>query len=230
MNLTIENLDIRCLCTHELIGDMHSFINDMSFNFSTGVYAIVSEPDLVGWALSSYITGHYKSLNQYNASNVSIKIDDKEMKYHQLLETSCCIGSRYATMKKQNRGKVIDLINKAQKSNRSACSMEEIKEKFQLGEKLYKPLEEMGNFIWNATAGLGWAKGRRIFCYPWLSNYRLKSIENRIGNVSHTLSEMGGIVILPVSSSQQAVALNINRNNILCVRVGDNGKYFLDVE
>lgn len=75
----------------------------------------------------------------------------------------------------------------------------EIRDIFHLDlARFERPLNGVGNEIFNAMAAIGYCWGKEIFCLPWLSQNRINMYNSYMHDVLCTLNNLKKIVVLPI--------------------------------
>ncbi|MWC29494.1 hypothetical protein [Paenibacillus sp. MMS18-CY102] len=66
--------------------------------------------------------------------------------------------------------------------------------------RLDREMKYISNERWNASAAIGLASGKRIFCFPWLDDSVNEIIRARLQLCSNVLKKNNCILIIPIQS------------------------------
>lgn len=134
-------------------------------------------------------------------------------------EDICIDGRRYAEKKRVEEGWMMgegiegitqpsikdQIIQSLKKADLPFYWMDVVK-KFDLSEdNLKKKLNAVGDERWRASAAIGYANGKKLFCFPWLNYVTLKeSVIMGAGFwfYANVLREAGATIILPSDNRQ----------------------------
>ncbi|RKN71860.1 hypothetical protein D7M11_28945 [Paenibacillus ginsengarvi] len=105
-------------------------------------------------------------------------------------------------------------------------SFDEIVELFRLTpERLDRPIHSISTERYSASAAIGFACGKQVYCFPWLNDYWVERLTLRIENIIGNVKKIGGIVILPTSREQYVQHLVDQM-----VEIGNTKKFLPDLE
>ena len=91
------------------------------------------------------------------------------------------------------------LVAKGLKKSKADTTSEKIRELFCIDqERFTRPLSQVGNEIFQVMAAIGYANGKDVFCFPWLSDERYRYYQVRIDAVTEILASLDKVVILPL--------------------------------
>ena len=176
-----------------------------SYAFSSGVNMLVGEIDSGVWGvsylLSMYRYRHRKDFTVFKEPVATI--DGRVINLKELSEYSCYMDLSYPLF--EGHISVRKLVTKALKYSKLNYSCEDIKNMFDLDSyRFEKPLKTVGNERFRAMAAIGFAYGKKIFCFPWLSNRRFEYFYTKsLKWILEKLTELNKIVIMPVGTLSQ---------------------------
>jgi len=205
MILTLKNFSVNAFCKFQSKA-YTSCTPDFSYTFKPGAYALVGQIDHGGWAVS-YALAPIDKKDIYihkseDEDRLMFYVDNQEVSLDYLRTLSHHLG--FYTLKKSaayNKSAKKQLA-KAIKSGTSQYTLNELKEMFGLTEERFKrPLHMTGNEAWRITAAVGLAAGKKIFCFPWLTNNYLKPLTYAIEKMAEIIRQDNGILLLPVENA-----------------------------
>jgi hypothetical protein len=192
--------DLQVICNPSLFnyGTMRDYCHNFSYSFIGGrSYGLLSECGAGAWTISYVLSGRTDfnegaiHLNKTLANASSLK------KYGWYIGDDLNIKKSFITRLKPKtiRQHILAGIKDA-----SQLKLEEIIEIFGLSHtRLDRPIHSISNERWNASAAIGFAYNRKIYCFPWLNSYWIKRLEPRISEIINVLTASGYIVILPTN-------------------------------
>ncbi|MDD4414256.1 MAG: hypothetical protein PHR14_06880 [Oscillospiraceae bacterium] len=170
---------------------------EFTYTFKPGVYALTGQIDNGGWAFTYSLT----PLNEddiciYNSPKYLY--DGKNVSIDYIRSISYYLG-HYTNNQSVSAKKQLEvLVN----SGTVQTSLNEIKDMFGLTEERFdRPLNMTGNEIWRITAAIGLAQGKKIFCYPWMTNNQLKPLVYATQKLADVFFKNNCILFLPVENS-----------------------------
>lgn len=175
--------------------------NHMQFNFSSGTNKLIGDIDSGIWGVS-YLFSMYGIANikdQHFSKPLLPIVDGRETHISELSKRCCYLDEVEYPLFSSKRKSVKKLIEIGLKKSQHEQSLEKICKTFLLDdERLEKPVYCVGNERFRAMAAIGYAHGKEIFCFPWLSQKTLNYYGNNINWLLKSLEELNTIVILPV--------------------------------
>lgn len=187
-------------CTLENYGSMRDTIGHFSYNFKPGIYIFEGECATGGWALSTILSGKDKLIQG------QIRIDDKIVCNKELQKYGCYVGED-AGLKKWFGlvdMSVLEQIEYGIKNKLSySNSVEEIKRIFKLSdERIKRKIKYFSGERWKASMAIGYALGKRIYCFPWMNSKLILQLENCLKTCCQPLLESDATIIIPTTSHQ----------------------------
>ncbi|MEO3945614.1 hypothetical protein [Gorillibacterium sp. CAU 1737] len=184
-------------CDTELIqyGKMVDSINDFTYSFHDNqVYGLLSECADGAWIVAYILTG------KTQIHRGKITLNGKNLSPTDLRNITCYIGD-YSIKKFPRRNKTVREQLKEALRFQEGATLESIVEMFELSEsRLDRRLWEISNERWNATAAIGYANNKRVFCFPWFNGSWTAFLAGRIPPLATVLKQSGCTVLLPVGS------------------------------
>lgn len=184
------------------IGKVWEVCKSISMKFETGnVYCLDSHLSGGGWAISWLLAGQTINMKPKQEEEYigNILWDGKDITFKALKEMGYPVGLtgfEGTFSEKKPVGKLFDkIIKKSSKVN----SIDELREKFLLTkERLDRSIYSYSNEIWRATIAMGYARGKRIFGFPWMKpEYLLAYKDLWIKEALKPLIEEDCLVIIP---------------------------------
>lgn len=177
------------------------------------VYGIVSNYGEGGWGLSYLLAG------KISIEDENVIVGNHIYCKNDYVEEGWYVGeglkkkgffSREMTVKNQ--------IAKALKNSNNNLSSKDIISKFDLSQdRVNYKLTQLSWESWRASIAIGYAHGKKIFCFPWLDTAYLKDLILNTGFIFYIniLRKNGAVIIIPSSDelllkyiSDEIVVLN----------------------
>ncbi len=184
-------------------GEMIDSIKDFQYIFTKGKsYGIIGQCGEGGWGLSYNLAGREQFISG------EIKMDGKLATLADLENISWYIGEGISSKGFLPKGKsIINQLEEAIKRNQSGTihSATEIIELFNLSQdRLNLKLEELSWEKWKASIAIGYAYGKQIFCFPWMSTGWINDLILNCGIhiCIDILKSTDAIIILPTQMAE----------------------------
>ncbi len=170
----------------------------MEFEFVPGVNKIVGEIDSGGFGISYLMSMYSIDIKENDfLTSPMVTVDGNCMKLSEFSPICCYLDRRYPLF--SSKKTVRKLVEKGLKKSRISKTADEICEMFHMEAfRFDKPISSTGNERYKAMSAIGYAYGKEVFCFPWLSRLRFESFHNHMPQLFHTLSKLNKIVILPI--------------------------------
>ena len=55
---------------------------------------------------------------------------------------------------------------------------------------------------WKASAAIGYANGKKVFCYPWMNSKDIEHLKEQLSHTVKVLLDAGCIVIMPTTKAE----------------------------
>jgi ABC-type multidrug transport system ATPase subunit len=168
-------------------------LQHFSYRFHSGkVYGIVGGPSQGAWALSYLLSGNYKKFQG------DIQINDRPAERDILHINGWYIGEgiRRGLFKRQ-----LTIREQLEMGVSIDYTVDHLIEVFGLApSRLDREMRYISNERWNASAAIGLAHGKQIFCFPWLNDEWKNAISGRMAHCSDILRRSNRILLIPVSN------------------------------
>ena len=168
-----------------------------NYTFFPGLNNLIGEIDSGNWAVS-YLLSMYKYRPEdfiLFEQPVAI-LNGKSILLNELTEHSCYMDKIDPLFASDHSVK--ELVIKGLEYSDSIYSSTDIKDMFHISDERFdRTIEGVGNEIFKAMAAIGFAYGKEIYCFPWLSNNRFKYYHENLTVLLQTLESLGKTVILP---------------------------------
>lgn len=195
--IRMENVSGGFECKLKNYGGMRDTLGHFNYQFKSGVYLIEGECAMGGWALSTILTGKDKVFEG------KIFFNEVEVTYKQLEQNSCYVGTD-ANLKK--RFGLVPLTVKEQieygisKGLSFSANVEDIRKKFALSEERFnRSMKYVSGERWRASMAIGYALGKKIYCFPWVNSNFLHSHSDNFKLCFDSLKTANAIVIIPTT-------------------------------
>lgn len=179
----------------------HEYLYGETFHFERGKsYGILCEVSEGGGALSWILSGRVCVWEE------EITVFGRRYSKDERVKEGWFLGEGIRGMNKPVAGLIRTALNRNRlglsRSRRRFIRVKDVAEKFSLTKDgLRSRIEDCGWEGWRASAAIGYAMGRQIFCFPWLYTRMLMGVVANTGYFSYVeeLKKAGGIVIVPAS-------------------------------
>lgn len=200
MKIEINNMHIWGDCFHNHIGRINLGHFYISAQFKTGMNLIVGNLQDCGLKLSYTLC---KGIPNKTYKCDSICYNNKVVQPKQLKELTYYVANE----DKLILGKCFSLSTmwhlKIAKKKTSSLDINEMRIKFCLEENyINRSLHALSHNRLLYSSAVGYAYGKKIFCFPWISFSELKSQTVRFSILSKIAEEENLIFIIPVESAE----------------------------
>lgn len=174
--------------------------------YEGNLYGIIGEFGMGGAALSCGMTGN---TNIYNGK-IFINEEEKPMDY--LVQRSWYVGTdlyknkahgiffnKYKIKKNTIKEQIEFGINNVRKDLEFAS----IQRDFKLSnERINRNIEFVSGERWKASSAIGYANGKKVFCYPWFNSKDIKQFQEQLADTINTLLNLECIVMIPTTKEE----------------------------
>ena len=171
--------------------------SSMKFEFSTGINILEGEIDSGIFGIS-YLISMYNDTcaKTFMAPPVAL-VDGVEMPLKELTNKACYLDHIHNPLFSK-RISTRKLVEKGLKKSHLPYTANEICAIFRMEDfRFDRPVSATGNEKFKAMAAVGFAFGKEIFCFPWLSKMRFESFNNHLPQLFDVLEHLEKIVIMP---------------------------------
>ncbi|MBQ7821276.1 MAG: hypothetical protein IJ391_03235 [Clostridia bacterium] len=183
-----------------MFGEYLSLCNDIQYNFNTGVNILHGDIDDYPWAISYTLSNYKQCCDDFILSgNEKVVYNETELTLMDLNKFSCYIDRK---INNKQKGTVREHIKQGKLISESIHSFDDIKDLFALSEdRLDRTIDQVGNEFIRSLIAIEYVNGKDIFCFPWLSSKKYEYYRANIDYVSHILTQLGKIIIIPTNNS-----------------------------
>ncbi|WP_163951038.1 hypothetical protein [Paenibacillus sp. SYP-B3998] len=178
-------------------GKMRDLCHDFSYDFIGGhAYGIISDCGAGGWGLSYALSGLGSILSG------EAKLNNTLLNQEMLKALSCYVGedTQPTNIFGKKSSSVKKQLLRGSRLIEGQLELDSIIHQFGLPiEKLDNLIKHIGNDRWNATAAIGFAQNKKIYCFPWLNKDWIHKLRPRLERILEVIKNDGGIVIIPTS-------------------------------
>lgn len=176
----------------------HDVLSDKMVDFSAGANKLVGSIDSGNWGISYLLSMYNSNRKDFTLfKEAVVSVNDTTVSLDEFSECSCYMDTVYPLFSKKTP--VDKLVAKGLKKSKADTTPEEIRKLFCIDkERFTRPLSQLGNEVFQAMAAIGYANGKDVFCFPWLSEMRYCYYQVRIDALVKTLESLGKVVILPL--------------------------------
>lgn len=188
----------KCYLFH--YGTVQDCLQKNYFEFHVGnLYGIVGEFGNGGAALSCGITGN----TDFYEGNVYI--DDQESSMEYVIKNSWYVGLELKNTKRlfKKRQTIRQQIEYGVRNLNQEFDAETIQSIFRLSDaRIDRYIEFVSGERWKMSAAIGYANGRKIFCYPWMNSWDIEHLKEQLSNTIKYLLDSDCIVIVPTTTEE----------------------------
>ncbi|MBO5210711.1 MAG: hypothetical protein J6B80_02135 [Clostridia bacterium] len=202
MTIKIEN-DGYVNCKSNFYSAQDIISSDTVYLFDTGINKLIGEIDSGIWAIS-YLLSMYDFIPQNFVlfKDAVLTVNNERISLNEFCKYSCYLDESYPLF--NTKKSVKRLIEEGLKKSKLTYSVQQIKDIFLLDEELFeRPAHQVGNERFRAMSAIAFAHGKKVFCFPWLSQKRYNYYNNNILKLLEILNQLEMIVILPIGYSGQ---------------------------
>lgn len=189
--------------------EAHSTVCVQQLTLKSGVNVLFGDIDSGGWGISramsmpenfKYRGRKYRAFPcPYPvAAQSEIYVDGRESCFEELGKTSCYLDCAHKLYRPGFAVKAS--VEKGLKISGLAYNAQDIMGMFEIAPfRFERPLKAVGNECWRAMAAIGFANGKQIFCFPWLSAKMVEYFYYQLTAPMNKLAELGATVVLPTT-------------------------------
>lgn len=198
--IVLENFSTGGKCNLFHHGIVLDCLQNNYFEFHAGnLYGIIGEFGYGGAALSCGITGN---TDFYEGK---IYVDDKEISMEHIINKSWYVGVDLNKSKSLFRRKktIKQQIEYGVRTSSQEFNIEAIQNIFQLSdERINRNIEFVSGERWKASVAIGYANGRKVFCYPWMNSKDIEHLKEQLSKTIEYLIQSECIVIMPTTNEE----------------------------
>lgn len=202
-----KNLSVGGECNLFHHGSVLDYLEKKCFELYQGkLYGIIGEFGDGGAALSCGITGN---TNYYEGN---IYIDNKECSIEDIIRNSWYVGNDLYKYKSKglfhnkpqfNKNTIREQIQNGIRCKNHETDFYTIQKMFDISnERVNRNIEFVSGERWKASVAIGYANGKRIFCYPWMNTKDIERLKEQLKKTVKCLVDTGCIVIIPTTKDE----------------------------
>lgn len=218
--IKLSNISFGGKCNLFQYGIVHDCLQIKDFEFFKGnLYGIIGEFGTGGVALSCGITGNTKFYEG------KIYFDDKEKEIEDLVNISWYIGNDLYQYRTSglfcNKPKIYKKTIKEQIEYGVRCKLVNrdfttIQKMFEISsERVERNISFVSGERWKASAAIGYANGKKIFCYPWMNSKDIEHLKEQLSHTVEVLLDVGCIVIIPTTNEENIKKISCKGFNVV---------------
>jgi ABC-type dipeptide/oligopeptide/nickel transport system, ATPase component len=227
--ILFENFSARGTCKIFHHDSVKECIQDKSFEIYAGMLnGVVGEYGNEKAAISCSLTGNVR----FNGDRISV--DDKEETIDYIIKNSWYIvydiyGSHSPLFRRKTKGEPLyyeynmlrrrktikEQIETGVQENRCDLNANTIQEMFELLEsRLGRSINYVSGARWKSSIAIGYAYGKKIFCYPWMNSKDVRIMEEQIRKNIEILTDNNCFVVFPTTKEENIKKLATKYNII----------------
>jgi len=193
---------------------------DIRYLFSNGFYILKGDVGLGCWGLTYELSNcHFKSKNQIK----KIVLNDREISFNELHKICYyVVQTEENLLNKLFHLKVKDIFKLALKKGNIDFTYKDIVDIFYLEEKyLNRPFYALSHNKWVYSCAIGFALGKKIFCFPWLINDEMRTQKYRFSLMSDIAQKYDLLFLLPTEKESVFPSLMEDTNKFIYLSADD---------
>ena len=197
--ISVVNFHGYFICESSSLGLFNSTCDDFTYSFPAGAYILTGEIDSGAWAFASTLCPRKGKNRSTMFPDTKFYFKGKEVSLAEIRMHVCDIDNK----KKGaiNNKSIRYRIEKGLHHSDINYTPEELSEMFWIHkDRFEKPIYAVGNEFICCNAAIGFANGKQIYCFPWISKLRMETYYTRIKHICEVLTKMGCVVIVPISN------------------------------
>ncbi len=203
--IVLKNFSAGGSCNLFHLGIPQEYLRPSDFEFHAGnLYGIIAEFGSGGAALSCCLTGNTKFYEG------KIYIDDKEETISYIVKNSWYVGYDFYGSRNPLRRKTIkEQIKAGVLATHCELNAETIQNMFCVSnERVGRSIKKVSGERWKASIAIGYAYGKKIFCYPWMNSRDVEHLKDQMKNNIEVLINNNCIVVLPTTKEENVKKLS----------------------
>lgn len=195
-SLELQDVSVKCKPAIRNFDSWTDQLQHFSYRFHSGkVYSIISQPNKGGWALSYLLSGRCKKFHG------EIVINDRPISGEMIYTVGWYVGEGLKSGLFKKEMTVREQLERGTSIN---YSVDNLIDTFELSpSRLDREIRYISNERWNASAAIGLAYEKHVFCFPWLDDEWTNLIRGRLAHCSDVLRKSNKILLIPVSNSSK---------------------------
>lgn len=209
--IVFKNFSVGGTCDLFHHGVTQDCLHNNSFEFQMGnLYGIVGEFGNGGAALSCGLTGN---TDFYEGR---IYIDDKEETISNIIKNSWYVGyDLYGSHNPLRRKTIKEQIETGVRATHCELSAKTIQDMFYVSEeRVGRNIKKVSGERWKASIAIGYAYGKKIFCYPWMNSRDVEHLKEQMAKNIKALIDNKCVVVLPTTKEENVMKTSTRYNII----------------
>lgn len=196
LEIRVSDLDASAEC---FLSD-YGKVLETCYNFSAKliggtVYALVADFGVGGWAVSYTLTGRKDKYGGIDKGKIEVngELADKKL----LSSLACYVGEdgRVSKFFGIRNPSVYKLIKKGVCKTKNEKTADDIVDMFKLtSTRIHRPMRYISGEKFRASAAIGFANKKSLYCFPWMNVDMLYRIKGHIELLYKPLKESGAII------------------------------------
>lgn len=194
--LTVKvNCNIRC--ESQIYSSHNSIMLDKQLIFKNGINILEGEIDSDVWAVSYLLSMYVHDSQSFLLSDEpKITLNGSLITLEELSQYSCYMDKKYPLFSTDDT--VRTMVSRELEKSGKPYSIEQVRDMFYLDHQRFeRPLRGVGNEIFRSMAAVGYAGGKELFCFPWLSRKRFDYYHRNITGLLEILNDLDKMTIVP---------------------------------
>ena len=194
---------------------MQECLQKRDFEFSSGnLYGIIGEFGEGGAALSCGITGN---TDFYEGK---VYFDGIEKTIKDVVDISWYIGNDLYQYRKNmvfgikpkiNKRTIKEQIEHGVHCKLTDTDFSSIQKMFCISsERINRNIYFVSGERWKASAAIGYANGKKVFCYPWMNSKDIEHLKEQLSHTVKVLLDADCIVIMPTTKEENIKKITDN--------------------
>jgi len=186
------------VCCRSEFYTARDILNSTQMSFFIGVNKLFGEIDSGIWAVSYLLSMYKKGSKDFVLfDKPEITVNNDVVSLDDILKSSCYMDKSYPLFSsKKSVRTLVEQVIKETGMNETADS---IRDTFLISnDRFERPVSHVGNEVFKAMAAIGYCRGKRVFCFPWMSNERFNYYHRNLDDLLDILERLKTVVIFPI--------------------------------
>lgn len=213
--MTLKGISFWGECNLFHYGIVQECLQKRDFEFSSGnLYGIIGEFGEGGAALSCGITGN---TDFYEGK---VYFDGIEKTIKDVVDISWYIGNDLYQYRKNmvfgikpkiNKRTIKEQIEHGVHCKLTDTDFSSIQKMFCISsERINRNIYFVSGERWKASAAIGYANGKKVFCYPWMNSKDIEHLKEQLSHTVKVLLDADCIVIMPTTKEENIKKITDN--------------------
>lgn len=199
--ILIENFSGYFTCKSTYFSS-HCTIDNYFITLKNGINYFHGDIDSQGFCLS-YVLSMYKKEKGRSiilCDGLNVSVDNVKVDIQDVSGQAFYMDKLNALVKKTISVK--RLVKKGLKKSGMNLTYEQVRDLFGITkERFNRPIRQVGIELYRCLAAIGFAYGKEVFCFPWLSSKMYNYYKCSLMHISKVLESYDKVIIMPTNAN-----------------------------